>query len=43
MEAEHVVSSKATKEAIWFSNFLMGLRVVPLVVLPLVLFVILIE
>ena len=38
IEAKYVVTSKATKETVWIWKFLMGLRVVPLVALPLVLF-----
>ena len=38
MEVEYVVVSKATKEVIWLRKFLMGLKVAPLVMSPLVLF-----
>ena len=38
MEVEYVVACKTTKEAVWLQNFLLGLGVVLLVVLPLVLF-----
>ena len=38
MEVEHVVSSKVAKVAVWIQKFLLGLRVVPLVVPSLVLF-----
>ena len=29
MEAEYIVASKATKEALWLKNFLMDIEVVP--------------
>ena len=29
MEAEYIVASEATKEAVWLKNFLMDLEVVP--------------
>ena len=38
MEVEYVVILKAVKEVIWLTKFLMRLGVVPLVVLPLILF-----
>lgn len=38
MEVEYVVVSKVAKEVIWLQKFLIGLRVVPLVILSLVLF-----
>lgn len=38
LEDKCVIAFEATKEVIWFQKFLMGLRIVPLVVLPLVLF-----
>ena len=38
MEVEYVVVSKVAKEVIWLQKFLIGLRVVPLVISSLVLF-----
>ena len=38
MEVKYVLVSKATKEVIWLRKFLMGLKVAPLVMSPLVLF-----
>ena len=38
INAKYVVASKALKEVIWLQKFLIGLGIVPLLVLPLVLF-----
>ena len=38
MKFEYITTSKASKEVVWLRKFLLGLRVVPLVVLPLVMF-----
>ena len=38
MEVKYVTTSIAAKEAIWLQKFLIELRLVPLVILPLVLF-----
>ena len=38
MKVEYITTSKAAKKVIWLQNFLLGLRVVPLAVSPLVMF-----
>ena len=38
MEAEYVAISEAAKQVIWLMKFLMGLRVIALVVQPIMLF-----
>ena len=38
MKVEYITTSKETKEVVWLRKFLLGLRVVPLAVSPLVMF-----
>ena len=38
MEVEYITTFEAIKEVIWLRKFLIGLRVVPLVVQPIMLF-----